>query len=83
MMEERVGSLDKEQLTRLAQYFDEKVIAASKYKRAARAPVSGPARRGVRLPGRSGEQAQTIALPGFSKTRNAPVPRATRLRSAS
>jgi hypothetical protein len=34
-MEEQVGSLDKEQLTRLAQYFDEKVIAAAKYKRAA------------------------------------------------
>jgi hypothetical protein len=35
MMEETVGTLDKEQLTRLAQYFDEKVITATKYKRAA------------------------------------------------
>jgi hypothetical protein len=35
MMEETVGKLDKDQLTRLAQYFDEKVIAATKYKRAA------------------------------------------------
>jgi hypothetical protein len=34
-MEESVGSLNKEQLTRLAQYFDEMVIAATKYKRAA------------------------------------------------
>jgi hypothetical protein len=34
-MEETMGSLDKEQLTRLAQYFDEKVIAATKYKHAA------------------------------------------------
>jgi hypothetical protein len=34
MVEERVGSLDKEQLTRLAQYFDEKIIAATNYKRA-------------------------------------------------
>jgi hypothetical protein len=31
-MEETVGSLDKEQLTRLAQYFDEKVTSARKYK---------------------------------------------------
>jgi hypothetical protein len=34
-MEETMGSLDKEQLTRLAQYFDEKVTAATKYKHAA------------------------------------------------
>ena len=34
-MEETVGSLDKDQLTRLAQYFDEKVIASTKYKRTA------------------------------------------------
>jgi hypothetical protein len=34
MMEETLGSLDKEQLARLAQYFDEKVMAATKYKRA-------------------------------------------------
>jgi hypothetical protein len=34
MMEETLGSLDKEQLTRLGQYFDEKVIAATNYKRA-------------------------------------------------
>jgi hypothetical protein len=33
-MEETVGSLDKEQATRLAKYFDEKVIAATNYKRA-------------------------------------------------
>ena len=32
MMEETVGILDKEQLTRLAQYFDEKVISAGDYK---------------------------------------------------
>jgi hypothetical protein len=31
-MEETVGSLDKEQLTRLAQYFDEKVISVGDYK---------------------------------------------------
>jgi hypothetical protein len=31
-MEETVGSLDKEQLTRLAQYFDEKVTSARNYK---------------------------------------------------
>jgi hypothetical protein len=35
MMEETVGKLDKDQLTRLAQYFDEKVIASTKYKRTA------------------------------------------------
>jgi hypothetical protein len=35
MMEERVGNLDRDQLTRLAQYFDESVIASAKYKRAA------------------------------------------------
>jgi hypothetical protein len=33
-MEETVGSPDNEQSTRLAQYFDEKVIAATNYKRA-------------------------------------------------
>jgi adenine specific DNA methylase Mod len=33
-MEETVGSLDKEQLTRLAQYFDEKVISSPEYKTA-------------------------------------------------
>ena len=33
-MEETVGSLDKVQATRLAQYFDEKIIAATNYKRA-------------------------------------------------
>ena len=32
-MEETVGSLDKEQATRLAQYFDEKVTYPTKYKR--------------------------------------------------
>jgi hypothetical protein len=32
MMEETVGKLDKDQLTRLAQYFDEKVISAGDYK---------------------------------------------------
>jgi hypothetical protein len=32
-MEETVGSLDKKQLTRLAQYFDEKVTYPTKYKR--------------------------------------------------
>ena len=31
-MEETMGSLDKEQLTRLAQYFDEKVTSARNYK---------------------------------------------------
>jgi hypothetical protein len=31
-MEETVGSLNKEQLTRLAQYFDEKVTSARNYK---------------------------------------------------
>ena len=31
-MEETVGSLDKKQLTRLAQYFDEKVTSARNYK---------------------------------------------------
>jgi len=31
-MEETVGSLDKEQLTRLAQYFDEKVTYPTKHK---------------------------------------------------
>jgi hypothetical protein len=31
-MKETVGSLDKEQLTLLAQYFDEKVISAGDYK---------------------------------------------------
>jgi hypothetical protein len=31
-MEETVGSLDKKQLTRLAQYFDEKVISDGDYK---------------------------------------------------
>jgi hypothetical protein len=35
MMEETVGTLDKEQLTRLARYFDEKVIAVTNYKRTA------------------------------------------------
>jgi hypothetical protein len=34
MMEDTVGSPDKEQLTRLAKYFDEKIIAATDYKRA-------------------------------------------------
>jgi hypothetical protein len=38
-MEETVGSLDKKQLTRLAQYFDEKVTYPTKYKRL-RATVS-------------------------------------------
>jgi hypothetical protein len=33
MMEDTLGSLDKEQLARLAQYFDEKVMAATKYNR--------------------------------------------------
>ena len=32
MMEETVGKLDKDQLTRLAQYFDEKVMPARNYK---------------------------------------------------
>jgi hypothetical protein len=31
-MEEAAGSLNKEQLTRLARYFDEKVISAGDYK---------------------------------------------------
>jgi hypothetical protein len=31
-MEETVGSLDKEQLTRLAQYFGEKVMSDRNYK---------------------------------------------------
>jgi hypothetical protein len=31
-MKETVGSLDKEQLTLLAQYFDEKVVSARDYK---------------------------------------------------
>jgi hypothetical protein len=31
-MEETVGTLDKEQLTRLARYFDEKVTSAQNYK---------------------------------------------------
>jgi hypothetical protein len=31
MMEETVGSLDKVRLTRLAQYFDQKVMSAGDY----------------------------------------------------
>jgi hypothetical protein len=31
-MKETVGNLDKDQLTRLAQYFDEKVTSAGNYK---------------------------------------------------
>jgi hypothetical protein len=31
-MEEKVGNLDSDQLTRLAQYFDERVISVGDYK---------------------------------------------------
>src|SRR5215217_7749033 len=34
-MEKTVGNLDRDQSTRLARYFDEKVLAATKYKRTA------------------------------------------------
>src|SRR5688572_26555564 len=44
-MEETVGSLDKEQLTRLAQYFDEKVTYPPKYKRSRAAIPRSPERR--------------------------------------
>jgi hypothetical protein len=33
MMAETVGNMDKDQLTRLAQYFDERVTYPTKYKR--------------------------------------------------
>ena len=32
MAEEKVGSLDKDQLTRLARYFDEEVMSGRNYK---------------------------------------------------
>jgi hypothetical protein len=54
MMEETVETLDKEQLNRLAQYFDEKVMYPTKYKRLRAAfPVSSL--RGVLATIRSNE----------------------------
>ena len=46
-MEETVGNLNKDQLTRLARYFDEKVTYPTKYK-SLRATLSRPALRGSR-----------------------------------
>jgi hypothetical protein len=57
-MEETVGNLDKDQLTRLAQYFDEKVTYPTKYKRL-RVALPRQALRGPHAPIRTDESLRT------------------------